>query len=253
MDTILVFSLLFIYHSFSPKDLRDYDCSVENSSEVQSENTRSMNILLQESEKTLTKEELSRNHLVVTTLQCSDLLGSIQVNLLYSQKMFVKTLYKPNIKCTLQSLKIIMDPKESISTGHSCLLTTEVYKQRFLTELNLTGKVFLVGISNCIIKAKRLELDISAKQLYATAVSQQNSSSGIEEDKMLRQRQRQSIYFKAAITCILLPCALAFIVFVIFEVPIPRPCLRWSRRCNCIQKCKRQERESTDIPNSVSS
>nr|XP_025035089.1 uncharacterized protein C17orf78 homolog isoform X3 [Pelodiscus sinensis] len=128
MDTILVFSLLFIYYSFSPKDLRDYDCSVENSSEVRSENTRSMNILLQ---------------------------------------------------------------------------------------------VFLVGISNCIIKAKRLELDISAKQLYATAVSQQNSSSGIEEDKMLRQRQRQSIYFKAAITCILLPCALAFIVFVIFEVPIP--------------------------------
>ncbi|XP_044849713.1 uncharacterized protein C17orf78 homolog isoform X7 [Mauremys mutica] len=160
MDTILVFSLLFIYYSLSPKDLRDYDCHVENSSEVLSERTRSMSILLQ---------------------------------------------------------------------------------------------VFLVGLSNCIINAKLSEPEIFAEQLHATEVHRQNSSSGIGEDMLLRLTRRQSIYVKAVIICVLLPCSLAFIVFVIFEVPFPCPCPGWSQQCNCIQKCKRQGEERTENPNSASS
>ncbi|XP_029768387.1 uncharacterized protein C17orf78 homolog [Terrapene carolina triunguis] len=219
MDTILVFSLLFIYYSLSPKDLRDYDCRVENSSEVLSESTRSMSILLQESEKTVAKGELRRNH-TVATLQCSGLHSSIQVNLLYSEKMYGVFTNKPNVKYTLQSLKVITDPDESVSTAHSCLLLTD-HKQSFQTEFNLTGKVFLVGISNCIINAKLSEPEIFAEQVHSTAIHQQNSSSGIGEGMLLRLTQRQSIYVKAVIICVLLPCALAFIVFVIFEVPFP--------------------------------
>ncbi|XP_074870224.1 uncharacterized protein C17orf78 homolog [Carettochelys insculpta] len=219
MDTTLVFSLLFIYYSISPKDLRDYDCHVESSSEALSERTGNLNILLQESEKAVTKGKLSRNH-TVATWQCSGPHSPIQVNLLYSEKMFEKTLYKPNVKYTLQSLKLITYPAERVSTAHSCLLLRD-YKQRFQTEFNLTGKVILTGISNCIIKAKLSEPGIFAEQLNATTVHQQNSSSGIGEDKQLRLRQRQSIYVKVVIICVLLPCALAFIVFVIFEVPFP--------------------------------
>ncbi|XP_043387367.1 uncharacterized protein C17orf78 homolog [Chelonia mydas] len=250
MDTILVFSLLFIYYSLSPKDLRDYDCRVENSSEVLSESTRSMNILLQESEKAVTKGELNRNH-TVATLQCSGLHSPIQVNLLYSEKMYSVFTNKPNVTYTLQSLKDITDPDESASTAHSCLLLAD-HKQSFQTEFNLTGKVFLVGISNCIFNAKLSEPEIFAEQLHATAVHQQNSNSGISEDMLLRLRHRQSIYAKAVIVCVLLPCALAFIVFVIFEVPFPCPCPSWSLLCNCIQKCKRQGEERTENPNSVS-
>ncbi|XP_030392628.1 uncharacterized protein C17orf78 homolog isoform X1 [Gopherus evgoodei] len=76
---------------------------------------------------------------------------------------------------------------------------------------------------------------------------------GIGEDRLLRLTRRQSIYVKAVIICVLLPCALAFIVFVIFEVPFPCPCPGWSQQCNCIQKCKRQGEERTENPNSVSS
>ncbi|KAH1179084.1 hypothetical protein KIL84_000415 [Mauremys mutica] len=98
-------------------DLRDYDCHVENSSEVLSERTRSMSILLQESEKAVAKGELSRNH-TVATLQCSGLHSSIQVNLLYSEKMYNVFTNKTNVKYTLQSLKVITDPDESVSTAH---------------------------------------------------------------------------------------------------------------------------------------
>ncbi|XP_044849708.1 uncharacterized protein C17orf78 homolog isoform X2 [Mauremys mutica] len=251
MDTILVFSLLFIYYSLSPKDLRDYDCHVENSSEVLSERTRSMSILLQESEKAVAKGELSRNH-TVATLQCSGLHSSIQVNLLYSEKMYNVFTNKTNVKYTLQSLKVITDPDESVSTAHRCLLLTD-HKQSFQTEFNLTGKVFLVGLSNCIINAKLSEPEIFAEQLHATEVHRQNSSSGIGEDMLLRLTRRQSIYVKAVIICVLLPCSLAFIVFVIFEVPFPCPCPGWSQQCNCIQKCKRQGEERTENPNSASS
>ncbi|XP_032635246.1 uncharacterized protein C17orf78 homolog [Chelonoidis abingdonii] len=200
-------------------DLRDYDCHVENSSEVLSESTRSMSILLQESEKAVAKGELSRNH-TVTTLQCSGLHSSIQVNLLYSERMYSVFTNKTNVKYTLQSLKVITDPDESVSTAHRCLLLTD-HKQSFQTEFNLTGKVFLVGLSNCIINAKLSEPEIFAEQLHATEVHQQNSSSGMGEDRLLRLTRRQSIYVKAVIICVLLPCALAFIVFVIFEVPFP--------------------------------
>ncbi|KAG6937775.1 chromosome 17 orf 78 [Chelydra serpentina] len=178
-----------------------------------------MNILLQESEKAVARGELSRNH-TVATLQCSGLHSPIQVNLLYSEKMYSVFTSEPNVKYTLQRLKVITEPDESVSTAHSCLLLTD-HKQSFQTEFNLTGKVFLVGISNCIINTKLSEPEIFAEQLHATAVHQQNSSSGISEDKLLRLRQRQSIYVKVVIACVLIPCALAFVVFVIFEVPFP--------------------------------
>ncbi|XP_039363880.1 uncharacterized protein C17orf78 homolog isoform X3 [Mauremys reevesii] len=223
MDTMLVFSLLFIYYSLSPK----------------------------ESEKAVAKGELSRNH-TVATLQCSGLHSSIQVNLLYSEKMYSVFTNKTNVKYTLQSLKVITDPDESVSTAHRCLLLRD-HKQSFQTEFNLTGKVFLVGLSNCIINAKLSEPEIFAEQLHATEVHRQNSSSGIGEDMLLRLTRRQSIYVKAVIICVLLPCSLAFIVFVIFEVPFPCPCPGWSQQCNCIQKCKRQGEERTENPNSVSS
>ncbi|XP_067394267.1 uncharacterized protein C17orf78 homolog [Emydura macquarii macquarii] len=200
-----------------------------------------------ESEKAVAKGERSRNQ-TVTTLQCSDLHSPIQVNLLYSEKMYSVFTNKPNVKYTLQSLKVITDQDENVSTAHSCLLFTD-HKRRFQTEFNLTGTVFLAGISDCIINAKLSEPEMSAEQLRTAAAHQETRNS----DTDMQLRLRQSIYVKVLIVCLLLSCALAFVVFVIFEVPFTCPCPGWSQQCNCIQKCKRQGEESIENPNPVSS
>uniref|UniRef100_A0A8C0HDW5 Uncharacterized protein n=1 Tax=Chelonoidis abingdonii TaxID=106734 RepID=A0A8C0HDW5_CHEAB len=193
MDTILVFSLLFIYYSLSPKG--NYVSLCLCGTTMFMTNLDGLNLvqglfpfLSPESEKAVAKGELSRNH-TVTTLQCSGLHSSIQVNLLYSERMYSVFTNKTNVKYTLQSLKVITDPDESVSTAH---------------------RYYQWGTC-CLLYSSTSERMIFFSFLI----------TGMGEDRLLRLTRRQSIYVKAVIICVLLPCALAFIVFVIFEVPFP--------------------------------
>ncbi|XP_064379184.1 uncharacterized protein LOC112987411 isoform X1 [Dromaius novaehollandiae] len=209
-------------------DLRDYECRVENASET-SGSTRSLGILLQAPGTAATKGKLSRNQKVIT-LTCFSLQSPMHVNLLYLEKEHGDLRDQAEEKCTLQSLKVITSADRGAATGHSCVLLMDNSK-KFQAKFILTGKVFLVGISNCVMTAKLPKLKVFAEGLTVLHVRQDNQTSeeGIPStnDKDMLIRQRQSLYIKAFIVCSLLIPTIAYIIFVICEFPCLCSCPGW--------------------------
>uniref|UniRef100_A0A8B9Q200 Chromosome 17 open reading frame 78 n=1 Tax=Apteryx owenii TaxID=8824 RepID=A0A8B9Q200_APTOW len=227
MTTILIFTLLFAHHNLSRKDLRDYECRVENASKI-SGSMRSLGILLQAPGTAATEGKLSRNQKLIT-LTCFSLQSPIHVNL-YLEKEHGDLRDQAEEKCTLQSLEVITSADRRAATGHSCVLLRD-NRKKFQTKFILTGKVFLVGISNCVMTAKLPKLKVFAEGLTVLHVRQDNQTSeeGIPStnDKDMLIRQRQSLYVKVFIACILLTPAIAYIIAVICEFPCLCPCRGW--------------------------
>ncbi|KFQ73425.1 Uncharacterized protein C17orf78, partial [Phoenicopterus ruber ruber] len=228
MLTILIFSLVFAHSNFSRKDPRDYKCHVENASEIPG-SVRSLNIFLQAPGMAATKEKLSRTQKVIT-LECSSLQSPVQVNLLCLEKMHGDLTNQTAEKCTLQSLKVVASAARKPAVGHTCVLLTH-HRKRFQRKIILRQKVFLAGISNCVITAKLPMLNVFAEGLTVPHVRQENQTSEkgtpSTTDKDMLNRKKLSIVIKVLIACILLGFAIPYIVFVIYEVPCPALCPDW--------------------------
>ncbi|XP_009671190.1 uncharacterized protein C17orf78 homolog [Struthio camelus] len=190
---------------------------------------RSLGILLQAPGTAATKGNLSRNQKVIT-LTCFSLQSPMHVNLLYLEKEHGDGRDQAEEKCTVQSLKVVTSADRRAATGHSCVLLID-NRKKFQTKFILTGKVFLVGLSNCVMTAKLPKLKVFAEGLTVLHVRQDNQTSeeGIPStnDKDMLIRQRQSIYIKVFIACILVTPAIAYIIFVICEFPCLCSCHGW--------------------------
>ncbi|KFQ91512.1 Uncharacterized protein C17orf78, partial [Nipponia nippon] len=228
MLTILLFGLVFVHNNLSRKDPRDYECHVENASEI-SGSTRSLNIFLQAPGIAATKGKLSRTQKVIT-LECFSLQSPVQVNLLYLEKTHGDLRNQRVQKYTLQSLKVVARADRKPAIGHSCVLQTR-HRKKFQRKFILQEKVFLAGISNCGITAKLPKLKVFAEGLTVLHVHQENQTleQGIPStnEKDLLHRQKLSIIIKVFIACILLAFALPYIMFVICEIPCPCLCPDW--------------------------
>ncbi|KFV45362.1 Uncharacterized protein C17orf78, partial [Gavia stellata] len=228
MLTILIFSLVFAHNNLSRKDPRDYKCHVENASEI-SGSVRSLNIFLQAPGIAATKGKLNRTQKVIT-LECFSLQSPVQVNLLYLEKTHGDLTDQTVEKSTPQSLKVIASVDRKPAIGHTCVLRTR-RKRMFQRQLLLREKVFLAGISNCVITAKLLKLKVFAEGFTVPHVHQENQTleKGIPStnDKDLLKRQKLSIIIKVFIVCILLAFAIPYILFVICEIPCPCLCPAW--------------------------
>ncbi|XP_019327327.1 PREDICTED: uncharacterized protein C17orf78 homolog [Aptenodytes forsteri] len=220
MLTILIFGLVFVHNNLSRKDPRDYKCHVENASEI-SGSIRSLNIFLQAPGIAATKGKLSRIQKVIT-LECFSLQSPVQVHLLYLEKMHGDLANQTLEKRTLQSLKVVTSADRKPAISHTCVLLTR-HRKKFQRKFILREKVFLAGISNCVITAKLPKLKVFAEGLTVPHVHQENQTSekGIPSinDKDMLNRQKLSIVIKVFIACILLAFALPCIVFVIYEIP----------------------------------
>ncbi|KFQ00007.1 Uncharacterized protein C17orf78, partial [Haliaeetus albicilla] len=227
MLTILIFSLVFVLN-LSRKDPRDYKCHVENASEI-SGSVRSLNISLQAPGIAATKGKLSRTQKVIT-LECFSLRSPVQVNLLYLEKIHGNLTDQRVEKCTLQSLKVITSADRKPAIGHTCVLLTRPRK-KFQRRFILREKVFLAGISNCVITAKLPKLKVFAERLTVPRVHQENQTLEKRipstDDKDMLNRQKLSIVIKVFIACILLAFAIPYIAFVIYEIPCPCFCPAW--------------------------
>ncbi|XP_025903671.1 uncharacterized protein LOC112954639 [Nothoprocta perdicaria] len=214
MATILIFSLLFAHHNLSRNDLGDYECHVGNASEVPG-SMRSLGILLKAPGTAATEGKLSRNQNVIT-LTCFSLESPMQVSLLYSEKEHGDLRDQLEKKYTLQGLQVITTADRRAATGHSCVLLSD-NRKKFQTKFILKVKVFLVGISDCVMTAKLPKLKVFAEGLT------------VLHKKEMLLRKTQSIYIKVFILCFLLTPTLAYIIIVICEFPCSCPCPGWMK------------------------
>ncbi|KFQ58551.1 Uncharacterized protein C17orf78, partial [Pelecanus crispus] len=220
-----------------PSDPRDYKCHVENASEV-SGSIRSLNIFLQAPGIAATKGNLSRTQKVIT-LECFSLQSPVQVNLLYLEKTREYLTNQTVEKHTLQSLKVVASAGRKPAIGHTCVSLTR-HRKKFQRKIILREKVFLAGISNCVITAKLPKLKVFAEGLTAPHVHRENPTLEKQipstNDKVMLNRQKLSIVIKVFIACILLAFAISYIVFVIYEIPCSCLCPDW---INCIWSRRR--------------
>ncbi|XP_010085423.1 PREDICTED: uncharacterized protein C17orf78 homolog, partial [Pterocles gutturalis] len=209
----------FNLHSI-PSDPRDYKCHVENASEIPG-SVRSLNIILQAPGIAATKGKLSGTQNVIT-LECFSLQSPVQVHLLYLEKMHGDVTNQTAEKCTLQSLEVTTSANRKPATSYSCALLTH-RRKKFQRKIIL--KVFLAGISNCVITAKLPKLKVFAEGLTVPHVHQENKTLEDEiestDDKDMQMRINLSIVMKVFIVCILLAIAIPYIVFVVCEIPCP--------------------------------
>ncbi|KGL90427.1 Uncharacterized protein C17orf78, partial [Charadrius vociferus] len=219
MLTILIFSLVFAHNNLNRKDPRDYKCHVENASEI-SGSVRSLNIFLQAPGIAAATGMLSRTQKVIT-LECVSLQSPVQGNVLYLEKMHSDVTQQGVEKRTLQSLKVTASADTKPAIGHTCVLLTH-RRKKFQRKIIFREKVFLAGISNCVITAKLPKLKVFAEGLTVPHVHQENQTldngNPSTNDKDMLHRQKISIVIKVFIACILLAFAIPYIVFVICEV-----------------------------------
>ncbi|XP_068512055.1 uncharacterized protein C17orf78 homolog isoform X2 [Anas acuta] len=190
MVTILIFSLVFAHTRLIRRDLGDYKCHVENASETAG-HIRSLDVFLQAPGIAATEGKLSRRQ-KVSTLECFSHRSSVQVNLLHLEKLHRDLAEWAVEKCTLQSIEVITTAVRAPARNHSCVLLTPKRK-KFHRKFVLRGKE---GITP-------------------------------RNDKGFMIRKKISIIIKVIITCVLLVCAIWYILNVICEFPCSCLCLDW--------------------------
>eukprot|EP00075_Anas_platyrhynchos_P006627 XP_021123240.1 uncharacterized protein C17orf78 homolog isoform X2 [Anas platyrhynchos] len=190
MVTILIFSLVFAHTRLIRRDLGDYKCHVENASETAG-HIRSLDVFLQAPGIAATEGKLSRRQ-KVSTLECFSHRSSVQVNLLHLEKLHRDLAEWAVEKCTLQSIEVITTAVRAPARNHSCVLLTPKRK-KFHRKFVLRGKA---GITP-------------------------------RNDRGFMIRKKISIIIKVIITCVLLVCAIWYILNVICEFPCSCLCLDW--------------------------
>ncbi|XP_051850035.1 uncharacterized protein C17orf78 homolog isoform X3 [Antechinus flavipes] len=113
MDTILFFSLIFVGHDASQKELKGSSCQIEQFPELFPRDMRNIKVLLlQEAQR----EALGQNQ-TVATLQCCGSGSQVTVNLQDLEK-------RPKAGYMLQSLSVMTAPLQDSLPGPRCCLST---------------------------------------------------------------------------------------------------------------------------------
>ncbi|XP_012300865.2 uncharacterized protein C17orf78 homolog [Aotus nancymaae] len=240
MDTILVFSLIIAYYDANKKDLRDSSCQVEQLAGLFPKDVRSIKELQMQETHTETKGPTFTQNRTVATLQCLGSDSKVKVNLVYLER-------RPKVKHILKNLRIIAAPHRNSSASSSCHL---IPTTTFQTGSLLTGKAFLPGISQCkvypVMRASSETFSTTTPSITPGNKEGEKTTS-TDTDENLEKRKKWSIVVKILIAVTLLLSGIAIIVFIIFEVPCPRQCLRARELCQC-QWLWRWERKQGQPP-----
>ncbi|CAO2644623.1 Uncharacterized protein C17orf78 homolog, partial [Lemmus lemmus] len=182
----------------------------------------------------------------ITTLQCLDSGRRVRVHLAYSER-------RSKVKYTLKNLGVFADLHRNDTASPSCHLRPT---SQFQNGSLLTGKAFLPGISHCkVYPAKSRSASSETVPNITTSTtprSKEEKTTSTDTDVSLKKRQKWSIVIKALIAAALLLGGVIIIVFVIFEVPCPSPCLRARPLCKC-QWLWRRERKEDQQPGTTES
>ncbi|XP_074121602.1 uncharacterized protein C17orf78 homolog [Sminthopsis crassicaudata] len=231
MDTILFFSLIFVGHDASQKELKGNSCQIEQFPELFPRGMRSIEVqLIQEAQGGAQREAPGQKQ-IVATLQCCGSGSQVTVNLQDSEK-------RPKAGYNLQSLSVMTAPLRDILPGPRCCLST-IPELRSPAGLHVTVQVFLPNISNCkfypVVEAPLERLSTTTIITPVTEDREEEKPSITDTGEDLLLRKRWSIVVKALIAVTLLISGVAIIVFVIFEVPCSRACPGAGNLCHCQQ------------------
>ncbi|XP_066492568.1 uncharacterized protein C17orf78 homolog [Tiliqua scincoides] len=200
-------------HHFFLSEFEKYDCHVQHYSEIFPKKIKSVSIILKEKAKM--QQQQTRNQ-TLAVLQCSAVQSLVQVNIIVSE------VYRGKSKITylLQNLKLITDQDKDCAT--KCCLVSGESERNFQnqTEVSLTGKVLLPGVSACAISSNQTEMFAGREQTT-------NKTNGIKppcKSDQMKDRKKKSILIKTLIVCALMPVVLAIMVFMICEIPCPCSC-----------------------------
>nr|XP_021144406.1 uncharacterized protein LOC110359383 isoform X1 [Columba livia] len=228
MLTILIFSLVFAYNNPGIKDPRGYRCQVESASETPG-SERSLNVSVQDPWIAATKGKLSRTQKVIP-LECFSLRRSVQVNLLYLDKMDGDLMNQTVEKCTLRSLRVATSAGRNAAVGHTCVLLTH-HRRKFQRKFVHREKVFLARTSNYVTRAKLPKVKAFAEGSTVLRAHQENQTleEGISSTngKDMPNRQKLSIIGKAFIIFVVLAFAIFCSMFVVFGIPCLCLCPVW--------------------------
>ncbi|XP_051039100.1 uncharacterized protein C17orf78 homolog [Phodopus roborovskii] len=250
MDTILVFSLIIASYDSNKSDPRESSCQVEQLPSLFPKDVRSHKDVVI---RVLTEIHTDIQHQTIATLQCLCSGRRVRVHLVHSER-------RPKVKYMLKNLEVCADlHRNSTASPHCHLVPTSQFQNGSL----LTA--FLPGISQCEIYPAK-DRSASSETVPITTTSTTPRSKGEKTistgqfsgplsqgiDVYLKKRQKWSVVIKALIAATLLLSGVIIIVFVIFEVPCPSPCLRARRLCQC-QWLWRRERKEDQQPGTTES
>ncbi|XP_057632615.1 uncharacterized protein C17orf78 homolog [Chionomys nivalis] len=256
MDTILVFSLIIASFDSNKNDPRESSCQVEQLPSFFPKDVRRHKDLvirvLPEIHTDINEAPFNENQ-TITTLQCLGSGRRVRVQLAYSEK-------RPKVKYTLKNLGVFADLHRNSTASPNChLRPTSQFQNGFL----LTA--FLPGISHCkVYPAKSRSASSETVPNTTTSTTprrkeEKTTNTGgfpsplsQDTDVSLKKRQKWSIVIKALMAAALLLGGVIIIVFVIFEVPCPSPCLRARRLCEW-QWLWRRERKEDQQPGTTES
>ncbi|XP_012985804.2 uncharacterized protein C17orf78 homolog [Melopsittacus undulatus] len=214
MFVILIFSLVFAVNNLSREDLGDYKCHVENASDIGSR-VRSLKIFLQGPGIAATKEKIKRTQKVMS-LVCYSHESPVHVDVLYLEKMCGYVTDWTVEKQILHGLNTFSNANGKPVTGHTCVSQTQQRKM-FPRKLILREKVFLEGMSDCVVTAKLPKMKVFAEGLAVPTMHFRNHT--LYDDKDMLNRLKLSIILKVLIAVILIAFVICYIVFAICKIP----------------------------------
>ncbi|XP_052615661.1 uncharacterized protein C17orf78 homolog isoform X3 [Peromyscus californicus insignis] len=253
MDTILIFSLIAASYDSNKNDPRESSCQVEQLPSFFPKDMRSqMDFVIRVLPEIHTDVQGARfiQNQTIATLQCLGSGRRVRVHLVYSEG-------RPKVKYTLKNLSVHHRNSKASPSCH--LMPTSQFQNGSL----LTA--FLPGIYQCKVypakgrSASSETVPITTTSTAARSKGEKTTSTGgsssplsQDTDVSLKERQKWSIVTKALIAATLLLSGVIIIVFVIFEVPCPSPCLRARRLCQW-QWLWRRERKEDQQPGTTES
>ncbi|XP_040603851.1 uncharacterized protein C17orf78 homolog [Mesocricetus auratus] len=254
MDIILVFSLIIASYDSNKNDPRESSCQVEQLPSLFPKDVRShkdLVIRVLPEIHTDIKGAPSIQHQTIATLQCLCSRRRLRVYLVHSER-------RPKVEYILKNLRVYADlHRNSMASPRCHLMPTSQFQNGSL----LT--VFLPGISQCklypvkdrsasseMVPITTTSITLRSKREETTSTGDFSNPLSQDTDASLKKRQKWSTVIKVLTAATLLLSGVIIIVFVIFEVPCPSPCLR--RLCPC-QWLWRRERKEDQQPGTTES
>ncbi|KAM8991473.1 uncharacterized protein C17orf78 homolog [Ara ararauna] len=161
------------------------------------------------------------------SLECFSHQSPVQVDVLYLEKMSGYVADWTVEKQILHNLNTSSNADGKPATGHICISLIQ-HRKRLPSKLVLREKVFLEGMSDCVVTAKLPKMKVFAEGLAVPQLYRRNHTlnDGIPpaDDKDMLIRLKLGIILKVFITGTLIAFAICYTVFAICKIPCS--CLR---------------------------
>ncbi|KAM9525870.1 uncharacterized protein C17orf78 homolog isoform 2-T3 [Guaruba guarouba] len=158
------------------------------------------------------------------SLECFSHQSPVQVDVLYLEKMSGYVADWTVEKQILHNLNTSSNADGKPATGHICISLIQ-HRKRLPSKLVLREKVFLEGMSDCVVTAKLPKMKVFAEGLAAPQMYRRNHTlyDGIPpaDDKDMLIRLKLGIILKVFITGTLIAFAICYTVFAICKIPCP--------------------------------